>query len=207
MNLFEVTVSNSVNDQTQHVAGKFGTGTGTTFVPQVCPAGMLCVQNGLIPVEGYESIKTAADTPRILNGNTWYFNAATAGTSGLLGDHTGIYAFNNYDVAKATNGDLQYNIGAKTLGLSLPAGNFGDFCEIIIGKQYSFGDEQFSTAPTTGVTTGYATIAAGKLVYSASAPAAGSGVYFQIMRTKPINEGTRFAGTAYVLKALRAANA
>lgn len=200
MNLFEITVSNSVNDQTQHVAGKFGTGTGAGFTAAACPAGTLCVQNGLIPSEGYESFN-------ILNGNTWYFNAATNGNSGKLGDHTGIYAFNNYDVAKATNGDLQYNIGAKTLGLALPAGNFGDFCEIIIGEQYSFGDEQFSTAPTAGVTTGYATIAAGKLVYSASAPAAGSGVYFQIMRTKPVNEGTRFAGTAYVLKALRTATA
>lgn len=198
MNLFEVTVSNSVNDQTQHVAGKFGTNTGASFVAAACAAGTLCVPNGLLPNEGYESFG-------IKNGNSYYFNAATNGNSGLLGDHTGIYAFNNYDVAKAVNGDAQYNIGAQTLGLALPAGNYGDFCEIRIGEQYSFGDGQFSTAPSAGVSTGYATIAAGKLVYSATAPAAGSGVYFQILRTKPVNEGTKFAGTAYVLKACRAA--
>lgn len=200
MNLFEVTVSNSVNDQTQHVAGKFGTNTGVSFVPAACAPGTLCVQNGLIPSEGYES-------KGILNGNTWYFNAASNGTVGGLGDHTGIYAFNNYDVAKATNGNLQYNVGANTLGLSLPAGNLGDFCEIRIGEEYSFGDDQFSTKPGATAKTGYATISSGKLVYSADAPAAGSGVYFVVLRRKPVNEGTKFAGYAYVLKAFRAAAA
>lgn len=199
--MFEVKVSNSVNNQTQNVPGKFGTGTGTTFAAVDCSAGTLCVQNGLIPSEGYEA-------KNILNGNTWYFNAATDGTSGgAQGDHTGIYAFNNYDVSKAVNGDNQWNIGFETLGLGLPAGNRGDFTEIIIGEQYTFGKGNFSTAPGDTATTGYATIAAGKLVYSASAPAAGSGVAFQILRRIPINQGTSFWGYGYVLKALRTAPA
>ena len=208
--MFEVKVSNSVNNQIQNVPGKFGTGTGISFASEDCSAGTLCVQNGLIPNEGYESI-VANGTPKILNGNTWYFNAATNGAaSGTQGDHTGIYAFNNYDVSKAVaangNGN-QWNIGFETLGLGLPAGNRGDFCEIIIGEQYTFGKGNFSTAPTDGVTTGYATIANGRLVYSASAPAAGSGVAFQILRTIPVNEGTTYWGEGYILKAIRVAPA
>lgn len=199
--MFEVKVSNSVRNQTQNVPGKFGTGTGSSFVAADCSAGILCVQNGLIPSEGYE-------TKGILNGNTWFFNAATDGTSSnTQGDHTGIYAFNNYDVSKATQGDNQWNVGFETLGLGLPAGNRGDFCEIIVGEQYTFGAGNFSTAPGAGVKTGYATIAAGRLVFSATAPAAGSGVAFEILRTIPVNEGTSYWGIGYILKAIRVAPA
>ena len=171
--MFEVTVSNSVNNQTQNVPGKFGTGTGSEFATADCSAGFLCVRNGLIPSEGYEGV-----TPAILNGNTWFFNAAVDGNDGLSGDHTGIYAFNNYDVNKAVSGANQWNVGAKTLGLGLPAGNRGDFCEIIIGEQYTFGSGNFSSE--------------------------GTGVYFKILREKNVNEGTSFWGTGYVLQAARA---
>lgn len=196
--MFEVTVSNSVNNQTQNVPGKFGTGTGNGFTKQDCSAGLLCVRNGLIPSEGYENLSTP-----ILNGNTWYFNAATDGADGdRVGDHTGIYAFNNYNVNRAISGDNAWNLGAKTLGLGLPAGERGDFCEIIIGEQYTFGAGNFSTAPTSASL--YATISDGRLVAGTAAPAAGDGVYFKILRTKNINEGTSYWGTGYVLEAARA---
>lgn len=203
--MFEVTVSNSVRNQTQNVPGKFGSNTGASFVAADCDAGLLCVPNGLIPSEGYEAIPNGTETPTtILNGNTWYFNAAADGTKGMLGDHTGIYAFNNYDVNKVGSGDLQYNLGAKTLGVGLPAGNRGDFCEIIIGEQYTFGKGNFSTAPSAGVEAGYATISSGKLVFSANAPDAGVGVYFRVLRAKNMNEGASYWGKGYVLQALRA---
>ena len=193
--LFEVKVSNSVRNQTQHVAGKFGTNTGDSFVPADCSAGFLCVQNGLLPLEGYESFS-------LLNGNSWFFNPATNGTSGgRYGDHTGIYAFDNYDVNKAVSGANKWNVGANTLGLGLPAGERGDFCEIIVGEQYTFGKGNFSTAPTAS--SKYATIANGLLVASADAPAAGSGVYFEILRSINMNEGTSYAGAGYVLRAQR----
>lgn len=195
--MFEVTVSNSVNNQTQNVPGKFGTGTGSGFAPADCSAGILCVRNGLIPSEGYESV-----TPAILNGNTWFFNVATDGEEGFSGDHTGIFAFNNCNVNRAISGANAWNLGANTLGLGLPAGERGDFCEIIIGEQYTFGSGNFSTAPTSGSL--YATISAGRLVASASAPSAGSGLYFKILREKNVNEGTSFWGTGYVLQAVRA---
>lgn len=198
--MFEVTVSNSVRNQIQNVPGKFGTGTGTSFVAAECQAGTLCVQNGLLPNEGYEAFG-------IKNGNTWYYNAATNGTSGgYLGDHTGIYAFNNYDVNKATslNGELQWNLGANTLGLSLPAGNRGDFCELIVGEQYTWGKDNFTAVPTDAQA--FATIAGGKWTPAAAAPTDGS-VYAEILRKKNMTEGTTFWGDGYVLRIRRAATA
>lgn len=193
--MFEVTVSNSVRNQTQNVPGKFGTGTGATFASEVCQAGTICVQNGLIPSEGYEDFN-------ILNGNTWYFNAATSGAvSGNPGDHTGLYAFNNYDVNKAVSGDNQWNLGSNTLGLSLPAGNRGDFTELMVGEQYTWGAENFTAVPTQGQN--YATIANGKWTPAAAEPTT-AGVYAEILRTKPVNEGTTYWGDGYVLKIKRA---
>lgn len=200
--LFEVKNSNSRNNQEQTVAGKFGTGTGSGFTPNDCSAGFLCVRNGEMPCEGYESITN----PRY-NGNTYYFNAATNGNSGgRLGDRTGIYAFNNYNVNQVANGDLKYNIGIKTLGLGLPAGEYGDFTELIVGEKYAFGLGNFATgyAPSTGTTTGYATIANGLLSFSAEKPGANSGVYFKVIRADNVNEGNIYAGLAYICEVCRA---
>ena len=197
MAMFEIKVSNSINNQTQHVAGKYGTNTGVSFVPAVCPAGTLCVQNGLIPNAGYESFG-------VLNGNTWYFIAASSGAvTGFTGDHTGIYAFNNYDVNKAVGGGITVNVGADTLGLSLPAGEIGDFCEIIVGEQYAFDAENFSTAPGADDVTGYATISSGKLVFDDDAPKTAGIVYFEILRVANVNKGAQYVGKSYILRAVR----
>lgn len=197
--LFEVTVSNSVNDQTQNVPGKFGTNTGSSFAPAVCQAGTLCIKNGLIPSEGYEDFE-------ILNGNTWYFNATTANVipAGMTGDHTGIYAFNNYDVNKATDAaGNSWNVGANTLGISLPSGERGDFTELRVGEQYTWGTSNFTAAVSTNK---YATIAAnGQWTPAASAPSTSGVVYGEILRTKNINEGTSFVDTGYVMVIKRAA--
>lgn len=196
--MFEVKVSNIPYNQTQNVAGKYGTGTGSTFAAADCSAGFLCVKNGLLPVDGYESVVDSSSNPIFKNGNTWYFNAAANGNAGgTYGDHTGIYACNTYDVNKVGSGNQMYNLGANTLGLGIPSGERGTFTELIVGEQYKFGKGNFSTAPT-GATTKYVTIANGLLVASASVPAAGSGVYLEILRQEAINEGTTYAGDGFV---------
>lgn len=193
---FEVLNSNAARNEMQNVPGKFGTGTGGGFTAADCNAGWLCVRNGHLPCEGYEDFDK-------VNGNSWYFNAAADGEAGgFTGDHTGIYAFNNYDVAKATVGANVYNIGVETLGIGLPAGERGDFCEIIVGEQYGFGTGNFSTAPADD-TYKYATIGNGQLVAATAAPAAGTGVYFTIEYSRDFNQGTAYAGKEYVLMAHR----
>lgn len=196
--MFEATVTNGLYDQTLNVAGLYGTGTGDTFSSVECPAGTLCVTNGLTPSEGYEDFN-------ILNGNTYYFNAATSGTvTGYTGDETGLYAFNNYNVNVVGSGDLKYNLGANTLGISLPAGDRGTFTMLCVGKQYTWGADNFTAVPTSAQS--YATVASGgKWTPAAAAPTMGGVVYAKIMRTKPVNEAASYWGEGYVLEIHRAA--
>lgn len=208
---FEVDVTNSKRNDTQNITGKFGSFTGTdgAFVPDVCSAGFLCVQNSLLPNEGYESAITRNTAGAgfiaatgLKNGNSWYMTAATNGkATGLTGDHTGIYASNTYDVARATLNDMAINIPGKTLGLAIPADERGDFTELIVGEQYNFGAGNFSTKPTDSLL--FCTIANGLLVAQAAAPTDGS-VYFQVMRLDGrFTEGAFDAGEKYTLRCLR----
>ncbi len=202
---FEVTNSNIIRNGMQNVAGKFGTGTGAGFSPDVCPAGFLCVQGALLPNDGYQG--KGAGGGDILNGNVWEFVAAANGNAaGFTGDHTGIYACNSYDVRKVVSGDNAWILGGNFLGLELPANECGDFTELIVGEQYTFGAGNFSTLPEMGAEKNYATIVNGQLAASKTAPAAGTGVYLEILRTKPFTTGARYAGfDGYVCRVLRTA--
>ncbi len=72
---FEVYVTNSKRNDTQNITGKFGSFSGDTFTPADCSAGFLCVQNSLLPNEGYESVTSF--------NNTWgAFEAATGVKNG-----------------------------------------------------------------------------------------------------------------------------
>lgn len=206
--MFESHVSNVTRNGIQNVAGKFGTYTANTYAPLDCSAGMLCKQAALLPNSAYVGIKVknaSGVSQDILNSNAWYFIAAADG-KGTQGDHTGIYAFCSYNVSQATNGDNSWNIGFRTLGLGLPAGETGNFTELIVGEEYAFGKGNFSTAPADAAYK-YATIANGLLVASATAPAAGTGVYFEILRTEAVTEGIDDWGDKYIVKVKRTAAA
>lgn len=205
---FEVSVSNITRNETQNITGIFGAGADSAFKSEICPSGFLCTRQALLPNAGYEGIVDSSSKPTIMNGNAWEMIAATNGVAGgMYGDHTGIYAFNSYDVRKVQGGNNVWMLGNNYLGLELPANERGTFTEIIIGEQYTFGAGNFSTAPT-GPTYIYATIANGQLVASATAPAAATGVYFKILREKNFTVGTRNAGfKGYVCQALRTAEA
>ena len=196
---FEVKVSNSIYDGVQNVAGKYRVRNGDEETLDICSAGFLVKQSGLIPSEGYEDIP-------VLNGNTWYFtDAATGAVYGLTGDHTGIFAANTYNVHSvvSANGEMKYNLGANTLGLSIPADEIGDFTELRVGEQYKFGAGNFASTPTVGE---FVEIDDGLWTASSStAPASGGVVYGQVLRSEPFNEGASFWGTGYIVRILRAA--
>ena len=197
---FEVKVSNSIYDGIQNVAGKFGSFSGATFTPDVCSAGFMCTQNSLVPNQGYERLTTP-----ILNGNTWFFEAAATGiVAGMTGSRTGIYAANTYNVNQvvSANGDLKYNLGVNTLGLAIPADEFGDFTELMVGEMYTWGVGNFASVPPVGQ---YVEIANGLFTASsATAPTTAGTVYGQVLRTEPFNEGASFWGDGYIVKIFRA---
>ena len=192
---FEVSVSNITRNNIQNIPGTFGAVEDDEFVGDICPAGTLCIPLALMENDGYTGI---------LNGNTWQMIVAEDGKAGRLGDHTGIYAFNSYDVRKVQSGENVWALGANMLGLELPAKALGDFTEIIVGEQYTFGEGNFDTLPADD-TEIYVAIDDGYLVASSTPPTDGDGVYFKILRTKSFTEGTRYAGfDGYVCQALRA---
>lgn len=181
---FEVKVTNMQYNATQNIAGTFVNASGD---PEVCASGFLCTRKALLPNTGYG----------VNNGNAWTMEAAASGAPSATGTRPHLYAFNSYDVNKASQGNNTWMVGANTFGLELPAGEIGDFTEIIENEQYVFGSGNFFTAPTDVTTTIYATIANGLLVASATAPAAGIGFWFEITAKVNITTGTRNWGDAY----------
>lgn len=184
---FQPRVTNMQYNATQNITGMFQNSDGEAAV---CPSGFLCTRKSLLPNSGY---------PGILNGNAWYMEAAESGAPAGAIPH--IYAFNSYDVNMASQGKNNWMVGANTLGLSLPEGVPGTFTEIIENEQYLFGPGCFSTAPTDITTTKYVTIADGMLVASATAPAAGTGLWFEILMAETPTEGTMAAATGWRLLA------
>ena len=180
--------------------GKFGSFSGETFTGEDCQAGFLCKATKRLPLEGYEEY--------LKNGNSWYMEKATKGlVEGLTGEHTGIYACNNYDVAKASIGDSVFNFAGQTLGLPLLKDERGDFTELKVGEQYNFGEGNFSTAPKDLGATPYATVQDGLWVASATAPTDGS-IYAEVLDiSKRFIEGTFDGGQKITLRILRSAKA
>ena len=190
--MFEVKISNVSRNNTQTVTGMYGTGTGEGFAAAACPAGTLVKPNGELPMEGYTA-------QNLTNKSAFYMNAAADGT-GTYGDHTGIYFSSSKDV-DVQNG---YALGIKTLGLTIPAGERGAYTECIVGETYAVGADNFTTVPN-GTTNKFATSANGLLTPVDAAPAAGTGVYFELAGTSPVNQGVRYWGERYYIRARRSA--
>lgn len=198
--LFEVTVSNSVRNQTQNVTGMFFSDNAAAD----CSAGTICTKTVNIPLQGYQNALLPDGTTLsgliAVNGNSWAMTVAADGevAGRLPADHTGLYACNTHDVQNIGG----YNIGAKTLGLGIPAGKRGNFTELIVGEQYTWGAGNFVADPGDAPTYGFYAVSNGALSGLSAAPTDGS-VYFKLVRIKLINEGTSFAGYGYVLECCR----
>lgn len=183
---FEVKVTNMQYNALQNITGVFHNEDGKV---EACPSGFLCTRKELLPNSSYAGVN---------NGNAWIMEAAVSGAPSASGTVPKIYAFNSYDVNRVGQGANTWMVGANTFGLELPGdGAPGTFTEIVEGEQYVFGSGNFSTAPTDVTTTIYATIADGLLVASATPPAAGAGLWFEITAKVNPTVGTRSWGDAY----------
>ena len=151
---FQPRMWNNRNNDLQNVAGKFGTGTGNSFVAADCDAGAICIKGAAFPYGGYEM---------------------TAAADGKDGE---VYFCNPGDVQRGAIGNGLYAEGIDTLGLGAPADVLATFTKAVPGETYAFGDGNFSTVMSE--TNKYATISNGKLVGSSDAPAAGTGIYFEL---------------------------
>lgn len=151
---FQFRMTNNRYNDLQNIAGRYGSLSGTVFTGADCSAGLVCEKGAHIPTGGYQMTLSAS------GGKDLYF-------------------CNPSDVQRlsAANGNL-YAVGVETLGLGIPADEMDTFTKAIPGETYAFGSGNFSTLVST--TNIYATIANGLLVGTSAAPAAGSGIYFEL---------------------------
>ena len=183
--MFEARVTNAVFDEIANVTGKYqSSGTDAD-----CSAGFLCVRGATrLANEGYTSI---------YNDNAYIFGAAAAT------DYDGIYACNPFQVETGvSNRGNVYKIGAETLGLGIPAGEFDTFTKINFDNAsiYRFGAGNMSTTVSTNT---FFTIANGLLVPAASAPATEGTPYFKLVGSGTATEGAYASMTYYDVMACR----
>lgn len=189
---FEPKNTNGVYNGLGNVAGLFRSPSGAVKIPEECPAGYLCVQDALMPLDGYDAS----------NGNTWYFKPCEeAKVDGLPADRTGIYAANTYRVESVEDGDSQYNLGLNTLGIPIPELERGTFTELMLGEVYKFGEGNFATPPNEG---DYVPIVGPIFGAGDSTPPDDDGaVWGEVLRIEPFNDGPRYYGNGYCVKIFR----
>ena len=181
---FEARITNNDRENLSHIAGLYQSGG----VGADCSAGLLCVRASQAPNEGFDN----PSGTRVYNENAWIMNAA--GDSATVDDV--IYACDAYDNQLVGNGANNWFLGAKTLGLGVPAGRWGNFTRIDFDNQsvYRFGIGNLSAAISTNT---YFTIANGLLVPTASAPTTTGAPYFKLRGTGKFVEGNGEAFTYY----------
>ena len=176
---FSGAVQNSANDRTLQYSAIFLNDQGD---PDDIFAGAIVNFGENTPSAGYHGIDLGGGTTTdVRNGGQWY---ATLAADGALTN--GTYAFLSTDYNFATWSTEKAAIGINTLGNPTIGGRAGTALKIVAGKQYFFGEGNFSTVPTA--TQRYATIADGLLVPAVSKPAAGS-LYFEILQVDNYTEG------------------
>lgn len=158
---------NNRNDDLQNFAGKFY----DSDTPADCSAGYFVTKGAHMVGGGYK------------------FAEAADGTGDL-------YICNPGDVQRISNGSNLWAVGKNTLGLGIPAGEMGNFSKAKPGETYAFGYGNFSTLvdKTTNV---YAVVANGLLEGTSAAPAAGSGIYFELDAALGIDVFTEGDGVAF----------
>ena len=165
---FEARITNNEFDNLANITGKYYVSTTETD----CSAGLLCVRGDNLDCEGFTGIK---------NENAFKMTAAAATVKAT----DGVFACNTYDTKKV-NG---YYIGTETLGLGVPAGEYGTFTRINFDGEsvYRFGVGNIDGE--VGAKTVFS-IKDGKLKPESAAPTTANTPYFTLRGTGNFTEGT-----------------
>ena len=183
---FETRVTNGRFDDLQNITGKYYVSTTATD----CSAGFLVKRDSLLDCEGFSGVK---------NENAWKMVQAVSTDTA----DTGIYACNTYGWQLLSDGAGNlYSVGHKTLGLGIPAGEYGTFTRIDFDGQHIYRIGAGNCSGTKSTNT-FLTIDAGTYKWAASAPTTTGAVYFKLMGTGTFTEGTSAAFTYYDVMACK----
>ena len=174
---FELRVSNHMFDTTKNIAGKFQ----ESEAPAACAAGFIVVPGDKLPNEGYATL---------VNENAYFMEAATEATADFL------YACNTFNVQELVDGfGNAYKVGSNTLGLPIPADQYGTFTRLDEGDIFRIGVGNLTAAVGENK---FATLSDGLLAPAAAAPADLGAWYFSIEGTGIFTQGA-YAAFEYAL--------
>lgn len=178
---FEARITNNEFDNLANITGKYYVSTTATD----CSAGLLCVRGDNLDCEGFSGVK---------NENAFKMTAAAA----TVKASDVIYACNTYDCKKVGG----YYIGTETLGLGVPANEYGTFTRINFDNQsvYRFGEGNFDGTISTKTVF---SIKDGLLKPESAVPTTADTPYFVLRGTGKFTTGTSEAFTYYDLVACK----
>lgn len=160
--------------------------------------GALVVLGGFVNEPVYSSAFTRANgsTLNVLDFNTRYATAPTAASG-----NENLCVIDLAEVPTATNGDLVYRIGVRTIGLTNAAGNVSRARKLVVDDVFKISEDNCSGALTVGQ---YAVPTANDTIFTASADGTEvtAGIYFQVINKETISQGVTGNVTAYTLLVL-----
>ena len=157
--------------------------------------GALVVLGGFVNEPVYSSAFTRANgsTLNVLDFNTRYATAPTAASG-----NENLCVIDLAEVPTATNGDLVYRIGVRTIGRTNAAGNVSRARKLVVDDVFKISEDNCSGALTVGQ---YAVPTANSTIFTASADGTEvtAGIYFQVINKETISQGVTGNVTAYTL--------
>lgn len=161
------------------------------------------VDDGALVVLGdfiNEPVYTAAYTranggtaTNVIDINTRYATAPTAASG-----NKELCIIDLAEVPTATNGDLVYRIGVRTIGLTNAAGRVSRARKLVVDDVFKIEEDNCSGALTVGQ---YAVPTANSTIFTASADGTEvtAGIYFKVVNKETLSQGVNGNVTAYTL--------
>lgn len=153
---------------------KFGTGSDSSFEPAEVTDGAFVILGGLADDEVYNGQKDWNTTLCYAPNSTTY-------------EAKDIVALDLAEIDGGVINGNYYKIGAKTVGLTAPAGAIVRGRRLYKGDKFWLGADNFTDTPTVG---GYAGLTAGAVELTPADEAPEAGFAVAIRASKPLAQGT-----------------
>lgn len=118
----------------------------------------------------------------------------------VTADGLTLYVADPVNVSHGEIMDVDYRMGSKTLGITVPANEPCALRKLVTDDLFYLSGDNFAAAPAIGEFA-ILTAAASTLTPAAAAPA--TGAYFEILDSKPMIQGLDVSGTGFLVRVAR----